>query len=532
MAGITDPDYLAWKAQQAINNTTRQNQFADITEYEPFDIARNNFDNPPFVWPAKQYTDITGNQIKIQRGYMRSLITDPRWSSSANSKNRRLFFQFNPSVLVRSVQQTVGSMNPLLQDPAQLIQPVPGTATFGFELLFNREREVASGMSYAPGEQPSFDDMMVLPNGDAAIASQIGVLADILVLDTITGQGISKDMIDLVTARSRARADADITSREQRIKALGEGDDNETDIAIEQAAVDDLRTKLDSLSEQYNLNLGNQAFLNPLPFRVMFSSLFMVEGVATSVEVQYQKFSATMIPTQCKVIINMYALYLGFAAKDTFLTKNLESSFVAEQEANQEKTGLKSLLNLGVKSILYEDILYAPRAGSSERKNTFRLRSGKVVLDESVLEKIKKKEISDFFVNVFINFAYFPSSSSLVTESALTLRGQWGTNTQGVDISYKLGSIFAGTALAGEDWGGLRCYELQDSLSNAYSGTTPYLAYQLEVIVSADGVQSDPFLFPIVKGINLLDLEFGDKIPGQVFSNNKSTRLTPTSGVQ
>jgi len=529
MAEITDPDYLAWKAQQALNNTTRRNQFADITEYEPFDIARNNFDNPPFTWPAKQYTDSTGNQIKVQRGYMRSLVTDPRWSTSANSKNRRLFFQFNPTVLVRSVQQTVGSMNPLLQDPAQLLQPVPGTATFGFELLFNREREVASGSSYAPGEQPSFEDMMVLPNGDAAIASQIGVLADIMVLDTITGQGISKDMIDLVTARSRARADSDITTREQRIKALGEGDDNETEIALEQSAVDDLKTKLDSLSEQYNLNLGNQAFLNPLPFRVMFSSLFMVEGVATSVEVQYQKFSATMIPTQCKVVINMYALYLGFASKDTFLTKNLESSAISEQAEYQEKTGLKSLLNLGVKSISYDSILYAPSASSIDRKTTFRLSDGQVVLDESVREKIKKKEISDFFVNVFINFAWFPSSSSLVTESALTLRGQWGTNIRGVDIDYQLGSNFANLARQGEDVNGLRCYELQDSFSNT---SDRYLAYQIEVIVSADGVQSDPFLFPMIKGINVDDLESGDKLPSQIFTNNKKLGLTPTSGIR
>ncbi|NBS70324.1 hypothetical protein EBT31_15640, partial [bacterium] len=209
MPGITDPDYLAWKAQQTRNNLQSRNQFRgiDVVEDNPNALGWQPIDNPPFTWPAKQYTDITGNQIQVQRGYMRSLITDPRWAANSAAKNRKLFFQFNPTVLVRSVQQTVGTMNPLLQDPAQLTMPVPGTSTFGFELLFNREKEVASGLSYLPGQQPSFEDSLVLPNGDAVLPSQIGVLADIMVLDTITGQGLSQDMLDMVKKQAQLQAD-------------------------------------------------------------------------------------------------------------------------------------------------------------------------------------------------------------------------------------------------------------------------------------------------------------------------------------
>ena len=110
-------------------------------EGEPYSLDRQPFDNPPFLWPKNVVRDSVGEH-KVQRGYMRSLISDPKVDINGEMKNRRLFFQFNPQVLVRSVQQSVGSMLPLLQDPAQLTQPVPGTTSFGFELLFNREHEV------------------------------------------------------------------------------------------------------------------------------------------------------------------------------------------------------------------------------------------------------------------------------------------------------------------------------------------------------------------------------------------------------
>jgi hypothetical protein len=352
MPGITDPDYLAWKAQQTRNNLQSRNQFRgiDVVEDNPNALGWQPIDNPPFTWPAKQYTDITGNQIQVQRGYMRSLITDPRWAANSAAKNRKLFFQFNPTVLVRSVQQTVGTMNPLLQDPAQLTMPVPGTSTFGFELLFNREKEVASGLSYLPGQQPSFEDSLVLPNGDAVLPSQIGVLADIMVLDTITGQGLSQDMLDMVKKQAQLQADTVIKTREERVRALNLEEGNESEVTIEQNQIDDLKTNKDKLNDVFNSNIGNQAFLNPLPFRVLFSSLFMIEGVATSVEVQYQKFSASMVPTQCKVIINMYALYIGFAQRDTFLTKNLEASFATTKAEGVEMEKVKSIIQYGIRS--------------------------------------------------------------------------------------------------------------------------------------------------------------------------------------
>jgi hypothetical protein len=513
-----------------VNNSTRRNQFADITEYEPFDIARNNFDNPPFTWPAKQYTDISGNNIKIQRGYMRSLITDPRWSVTPNVKNRRLFFQFNPTVLVRSVQQTVGAMNPLLQDPAQLAQPVPGTSTFGFELLFNREKEVASGSSYPPGQAPSPNDMIILPNGDAALPSEIGVLADILVLDTITGQGISKEMIDALTKTTQNAAIDNITSREERIKQLEKDDDNKDVIAIEQADLSTLRQKLDSLSQEYTINIGNQAFLNPLPFRVMFSSLFMVEGVATSIEVQYQKFSATMVPTQCKVIINMYALYLGFAQRDTFLTKNLETAAQDAWTQQNQETALRSRLNLGIREIYIPGIKFDTDGGDAR----VRVKDYKITLSESLIDSLKKKEIKDLHMTVSMKLAFFPTSTSQATLNSLTSQGQVVTvNGDKVEIPIRNLKTTIDPTSQGTD--GLKSPEVENLIEEELKQTSPrlFLSYLLEFVFVADGVQSTPILLPIANGV---PLSTGTMVPTaytsppQTWTNSQSVRPLPRSG--
>lgn len=79
----------------------------------------------------------------------------------------------------------------------------------------------------------------------------------------------------------------------------------------------DARTSLEN-------NFGNSAFLVSTPIRIVFSSLFMVEGYVTSTIVTFNKFNANMVPTQCSVGISMQALYIGFAKKDTFLTLTLK----------------------------------------------------------------------------------------------------------------------------------------------------------------------------------------------------------------
>lgn len=318
-------------------------QFLGIYNVEGVGLARQAWDNPEFLWPSNQYMDISGRTHIVQRGYMRSLITDPSIPNlPTGAKNRRLFFQFNPDSLRRDVQQTPGAMNPLLQDPAQLMQPVPGTASFAFRLMFNREHEVASGYN-----DPNVD-WMVLPNNRPAFVSEVGVLADLLVLDSITGQGISSDLIDIISKRSIAQESTRNDVIEQRRQQLLDAGDEEGAKAYVPNPLDE-DNDLERLRTAFQINVGNSAFLNPLPFRVLFSSWFMVEGVATSVSVTFTKFSRTMIPTMCTVDINMYALYIGFAQKKTFLMDNLSKGF-GDGATSTDNTYLNNILERAIKS--------------------------------------------------------------------------------------------------------------------------------------------------------------------------------------
>ena len=89
-------------------------------------------------------------------------------------------------------------------------------------------------------------------------------------------------------------------------------------------------------------NFGNSAFLVSLPVRIVFSSLFMVEGFITSTQVTFNKFNPHMVPTQCVVGVTMQALYIGFARKDTYLTLQLAAGMKAADEALEEEAATEA----------------------------------------------------------------------------------------------------------------------------------------------------------------------------------------------
>lgn len=407
-----DPDYVAERAKYGNNLNT--NQFWNsngLNGYEPFSPqVRNAFDNPEFLWPSKQYMDISGNTHVVQRGYMRSLITAPSATvDKPGIKNRRLFFQFNPQILVRSVQQSVGTMNPLLQDPAQLTQPVPGTASFGFELLFNREHEVA-----AQYDDPGFEGIKLPDGSGSALTSKVGVLADILVLDTIVGQGISQDMLDYVQKFQRNQI---INQNNQIIEdreALRKQGAEEEANALTTIDADE---QADKLTTAFNANIGNSAFLNPLPFRVLFSSLFMVEGLATSVEVQFQKFSRAMVPTQCKVTINMYALYFGFAQKDTLLTTSLAQAAQQRVEEAASVEASTPLLDASIKKVTYEQFRVSTNATTPVINPNLRINTDRT---EMLKQQIKAGVFTDLSVEVYMDYVVSTINTETITEAKLT----------------------------------------------------------------------------------------------------------------
>lgn len=325
-------------------------QFYRFGDYEGTgkSLRRTSLDNPNFIWPGygtpDVYNPIVGRQrvdTRMQRGFIRGIYPAELAKQSASTvPQRRLFFQFNPATIDRTVYMNQMVANPLLQDPAQLFQPVPGTAGFSFELLFNREAEVVS--SQIATEQQgrngrSFVTSTATPLGNRLSnldsygsstrwddVASLGVLADMYVLDSIIGQSITPDMVAFLKQYWQTASDVSKT-----YQTTGTG----------------ASFGFDSSGFETNIqkNFGNSAFLSPLPIRIVFSSLFMVEGFVESSSVQFVKFTHNYVPTICRVTLGVRALYIGFAKQEAYLTSSLKTAIadaLEEQKAREATVAL------------------------------------------------------------------------------------------------------------------------------------------------------------------------------------------------
>jgi hypothetical protein len=343
-------------------NRYGKNQFYNINALDPTikGLGIESQDNPDFLWPKDFYrTPSTGKAVNVQRGYMR-LIADA-YGSKDNLKNlakRRLHFQFNPDTLTRQVNARNDVQMWMNQDPAQFTQPVPGDANFSFELLFNREAEMATGR-YKSGtglsnrrndpaivggqvtssreqdaNRRNITTTSVTPY-DPASVTDIGVLADLIVFDQIIGQGMNSQLINTLLNRTQSYIDA---YNRKQLEKTGDDEDKE---------VNTVEFNQDNVSSVLNANIGNSAFLVSQPVRVVFSSLFMVEGFITGTSVLFNKFNPAMVPTQCSINVQMQAMYIGFAAEKTFLTQTFELANKQQAEADksqaEENKGLTTL---------------------------------------------------------------------------------------------------------------------------------------------------------------------------------------------
>ena len=271
--------------------------------------------NPPFIYPGVRKFATLGVDQKVNRGYIRRLTEFYKNIDGAKTlQNLRCNFQFNPDLITRSVAANYDMQYFFNQDPDQLAQPIPGQAGFGFTLLFNREAEMTSG-KYIDANGKLVDgnrlkgigyepDKYIIEQYDPAWVTEIGVLADILILDDIVGQGLAKDVIAAQVAGTLK-----IDTTESSTK-------DETDTEATDSASDFDATKL----SDFSANVGNKAYLVPTPVRIMLSEWFMVEGFVMNHKVTFNKFNANMIPTQAIVEVQVQALYIGFAQNKTFLT--------------------------------------------------------------------------------------------------------------------------------------------------------------------------------------------------------------------
>ena len=304
------------------------------------------YENPKFTsFPRQLDTDHV-----IQRGYMRVLSEVYELGEGGNRINTsrdmvhealqhevgsKLNFQFNPDTLNRSVTARTDTQLWINQSPTQLLQPGIGDMNFGWTMLFNREAEVTNNYierkklnardlegSAESGLDAWADKGMT---GTAAAAVQLGVLADIAILDRITGQSISKAQIDYAHARQQRLIDLQIIEDPK----AGEGN-----------TIMEIAEELDLLNPDnedniLSANTHNAAFLIPNPVRAVFSRHFMVDGYVNQVTVSYQKFSPEMIPTVALVDISMHAIYQGFARRKTTFTTLMD---LAERESPSESS--------------------------------------------------------------------------------------------------------------------------------------------------------------------------------------------------
>jgi hypothetical protein len=323
--------------------------------------ATKNVTNDPFnLYPDRSRTvrlNNATNQLEahtqiLPKGFIRNLITN-QGGNLAQFPNIRCNFQFNPQDIQHQIEARKDMYLPILQDPSQLNQPMAGNATFAFELIFDRSMEVNSNRSLTVT-----NDGGTMP--DPKSPETVGVFHDLRVLHSIIGQGLSSELMDAQLAKLKqdvknyatinykqlniqatATADNSVTTF-QPVNADGsvyeEGQDSDILVDLNSKKTSDFLSGIETdpgggIKFMSDLNVGNSAFLIPQPCRVIFSPMFMVDGFVMNTNVLFTKFSAKMIPIQCKVHLQMQAVYIGFARAKTFITAQIEET----QEQNDEE---------------------------------------------------------------------------------------------------------------------------------------------------------------------------------------------------
>lgn len=276
-------------------------------------------DNQLFVYPNNQIrvADAKGpRNLTLKKGYMRSMITS---NSGTAVGIRKCQFQFNPTTLQQSVSANTSMLNFLQQDPAQYAQPIPGAVNFSFTLFFDRSMEVNNASNAVVSNPNDVNSDLWRDNSPG----QVGVLHDLSAFFGVVGQGLNKSQLEYMqgvledTVIAEANASDAEDAKTQGEKALG------------------------GVQGFLEINMGNSAFLLPVPIRVVFSSLYIVEGMVTNTTVAFTKFSSTLVPMQCSVTVTMEAKYIGFAKRKTFFTDVLAQREQAQLEEKAEAAARK-----------------------------------------------------------------------------------------------------------------------------------------------------------------------------------------------
>lgn len=299
----------------------RTDQFFGIQGAEGIgtgDHVNVNNANPPFSYPAREIItqDGTGKvtREKMQRGYIRTLINSV---SGTKVAIRKCGFQFNPAVLSTSVQMTQDVRNAYQLDVGQFAVPTAGNSNFLFQLFFDRSAELNNKPLNSDILSGDTDTTNIFSGDGALSPNAIGVFRDVGELNAIIGAGLSAEQLAFAnqTATNQIRAQA-ISEGLATASTAGAFTTSDTSVTNALANVSNVVS---------SVNFGNSAFLIPQPVRAVFSSLFMVEGFVTNVDINYTKFTTRMVPMQATVTLTMNAQYIGYAKKRTYVTDSLET---------------------------------------------------------------------------------------------------------------------------------------------------------------------------------------------------------------
>jgi hypothetical protein len=302
-------------------------------------LTRTQEDNPEFKYPGPYRRDLGGGNAQIiQRGFMRSLLGSFSEDVAGVLGNSRFFFQFNPQQIQRAVAVSGGLMNPLLQDPGQFSVATPGNATFSFDVFLNREAEVNAQSNFIapptfgeellvglPGAQDQSQGVVTPPYSPTIEQNpgKYGVLSDIQVLDNIIGQGITQKTIAALAKLQSISSSWDTSETSAGGSVSG--------------AAGNYKSAEEMTSALNNIQFGNSAFLISTPVRIVFSSMFMIDGFIQGSNVLFSKFSGNMVPTVCAINITVEAKYIGFAKEKTYLTDSLKGAI---ENPNKDGTAI------------------------------------------------------------------------------------------------------------------------------------------------------------------------------------------------
>lgn len=280
--------------------------------------------NPDFIYPGNTVRTNTGRRYSARRGYLRRLTEFyAKLDNPPSIGNRRVNFQFNPDTIVRNVAaNTYDTQFFFNQDPSQLTVPIPGQASYSLKLMFNREAELASGKYMSGGRLVKADvrsfleaftdneNYFIETEYNPAWVCSLGILADLMMFDMVVGQGFNREMADLVTKTLNNTAEVADTGADAGADEQDQGKESSSTITPWSDAL-------------INPNLGNTAFLTPVPVRLQLANWMMIEGFVQQTTVIFHKFTNTYVPSQATVEFSMQALYMGFAKKTTMLTQKI-----------------------------------------------------------------------------------------------------------------------------------------------------------------------------------------------------------------